>query len=502
MSETLGRFRILEPLGTDFIGSRYLAFDPQISRQVVLRTIDPSREDAEGLVREHFLQEARTAARLFHPNIIKVFGIHTDEPQPFVVLEYLEGPTLERLLADDGPLPPRRVASLLAPVADALGYAHAEGVIHRDVRPGAIVVLPGDQAVLTGFVMAKMADVVSAVTRQGLAVGTPGYACPELVTGGEADFRGDIFSLGAVIHEALTGRPPLRGRNMAETLYRIAHGEVDPPSALVDGLDGRHDRLVLRALAKSPDDRQQTMGQLRDELEAWHEETDAEDEPAADTGELPPAAETVDAPVVVPQPPPCPERAVRDDRRSRLVAVLLAAAVLVISLFGAWRLGWLGRSGEPATAGGPAAELAEEPVTEIGDAVGRSVKTDVLPVEPPPDDQGLSAEGGEESVGEVEDQPGGAGRDEPPEAEAGSSPEGKPSAIPPPTGVLEVESAPWARVTLDGRARGETPLRIAGLAEGEHRLSLASPAGGEWSGVVRISAGRPTYVFHNFRKGR
>jgi len=269
MSETFGRFRILERLGADFIGSRYQAFDPQIGRQVVLRTLDPACEDAGGLVREHFLQEARTAACLAHPNIIRVFGIHTDEPQPFVVLEYLEGPTLKRLLADSGPIPPERVAKLLAPVADALGYAHGEGVIHRDVRPGAVVVLPGDQPVLTGFVMAKMADVVSAVTRRGLTAGTPGYAAPELVTGMPADFRSDIYSLGIVIYEALTGQQPIRGRNVAETLHRIAHGEIGPPSSLVEDLGGRHDRVVLRAVARSPEERTQTMGRLREELRAW-----------------------------------------------------------------------------------------------------------------------------------------------------------------------------------------------------------------------------------------
>lgn len=269
MPDTLGRFRILEPMGADFIGSRYLAFDPQINRQVILRTLDPSSEDTAGLVREHFLQEARTAARLSHPNIVKVFGIHTEDPQPFVVLENLEGPSLELLLAQSGPLPVERTVRLVGPVADALDYAHGEGVIHRDVRPGAIVILPGGQPVLTGFVMAKMADVVSAVTRQGLAVGTPGYSSPELVTGGHADLRGDIFSLGAVIYESLTGIRAFVGKNMADTLYRIAHTDPDLPSSLVPGLDQRHDHLLQRALAKSPELRQQTMGELRAELDAW-----------------------------------------------------------------------------------------------------------------------------------------------------------------------------------------------------------------------------------------
>jgi hypothetical protein len=558
MMDTLGRFRILEPLGADFIGSRYLAFDPQINRQVVLRTLDPASEDREGLVREHFLQEARTAARLSHPNIIKVFGIHTDDPQPFVVLENLEGPTLELLLAGSGPLPVERTVRLLGPVADALGYAHSEGVIHRDVRPGAILVLPGDQPALTGFVMAKMADVVSAVTRQGLAVGTPGYASPELVTGGITDLRGDIFSLGAVIYETLTGCQAFVGGNLAETLYRIAHTDPKPPSSLVPELDQRHDRLLLRALAKSPERRQQTMGELRAELDAWLTSDPEASDLLADTDEIPavliPLSVDIGGQLVVPGPgkpvaaapgpepvprvEPDPEPMVESGlppaaqpemefqaepvsvpeamakgpeptaRRRRVVPVITAAVVVVlVSLLAAWQFGRFG-SGPVGEAGlgnavphSLSAEVADASPAETGDtsfdkagelpggeAEGgdRAAEGPDVNSEPPVDQRtGGSVEGG----GQIAD----AGKAEKPPEEA-------PAARPTPTGALEVASQPWSRVTLDGKARGETPLRIDGLAEGEHRMDLIAAEGRQWSGVVTVRENRSTYFFHNFRE--
>ncbi len=575
MPDTLGRFRILEPLGADFIGSRYLAFDPQINRQVVLRTLDPSSEDTAGLVREHFLQEARTAARLSHPNIIKVFGIHTEDPQPFVVLENLDGPSLDLVLAESGPLPVERTVRLIGPVADALEYAHGEGVIHRDVRPGAIIVLSGDQPALTGFVMAKMADVVSAVTRQGLAVGTPGYASPELVTGGNTDLRGDIFSLGAVIYEALTGCQAFVGRNMAETLYRIAHADPEPPSSLVPGLDQRHDRLLLRALAKSPDQRPQTMGELRMELDAWLKPEAGMPDLLADTdeiltelsplavdhgGQLPvpdpgmtvapegPAPEPVTAadpepeskgvigiprPVVTDQTASAPQAMVAEgsagaekgarssvpaapvttgpaphrERRKSVPVIAAAAAVMLVSLLAAWQFGWFGSgSGERATGGQE--ELlttAVEMVDAVDAATGTvsGVEGQLLPgheAEPPEQAPAelltISEPPADESAGDSTRSGGDPGES----GDSGQPPEKAVAAPPPPTGVLEVASLPWARVTVDGSVKGETPLRIDGLAEGEHRLSLSSAGGMEWSGVVVVRGNRSTYYYHHFRE--
>lgn len=556
MPETLGRFRILEPLGADFIGSRYLAYDPQISRQVVLRTLDPASEDDEGLVREHFLQEARIAARLSHPNIVKVFGIHTEEPRPFVVLENLEGESLDSLLARAGPISTERAVRLISPVADALAYAHAEGVIHRDVRPGAIVVLPGDQPVLTGFVMAKMADLVSAVTRQGLAVGTPGYASPELVTGGSADSRGDIFSLGAVIYEMITGRQAYVGRNMAETLYRIAHADPEPPSSLVPGLDQRHDRLLLRALAKSPEERQQSMGDLRTELESWLDADAAMPLALDDTDEIPPDipvagsddtdrlsplepepdAEPLPEPATVPEPLvslpapeveapaiPVPRPTVKKtaeaagERRRWVQLVAAGAAVLLVSLLAAWQFGWFGSSPANSSAKGleplPVQIGTLEETGPEGSGDPPALLTGTGETAGSADGEAGLAQGSEQLDGDVEEAPddpaaaagdgkeiSGQDRIDPPDP----SPEPEKAAVialPPPVGALEVASLPWARVQLDGSPRGETPLRINGVSQGEHRLSLVSASGQQWAGTVTIRGNRSTYHFHNFREG-
>jgi serine/threonine-protein kinase len=469
--------------------------------------LDSANEDAAGLVREHFLQEARIAARLSHPSILKIFGIQTKEPQPFVVMEFLEGPSLAELLAESGPLPVERTVRLIGPVAGALEYAHDEGVIHRDLRPGVIIVLAGDQPILTGFLMAKMADVVSAVTRQGLAVGTPGYSSPELVTGGSADRRGDIFSLGVVVYELLTGRQPFIGRNMAETLYRIAHVDPQPPSTLASGLDERHDRLLLRALAKSPEQRQQNMGEFKSELEAWL--VPPQESAPDDTDELPlsdpsrPLAALEIEPEPPPMPTPPPAVPVAPDRRAwpagapkRLAVAAGVVAVLLVSLLAAWQFGWLGS--EPATEkaieGMPPIAAVEE-TADAGSAVddNASAGGEVEATEP----------NGETAAGEIAAVP------EPATESAARSSPGEDAAEPPletvvapslPSGVLEVASLPWARVSLDGMEQGETPLRIDGLAPGEHRLSLSSAGGVQWSGMVTVRGNQSTYYYHNFEE--
>jgi len=508
-----------------------------------------------------------------------------------VVLENLEGPSLEELLADAGPFPVERTVRLIVPVTDALEYVHAEGVIHRDVRPGAIVVLPGDQPALTGFVMAKMADVVSAVTRQGLAVGTPGYASPELVTGGVADLRGDIFSLGAVIYEMLTGRQAFVGRNMAETLYRIAHADPDPPSSLVPGLDHRHDRLLLRALAKSPDKRQQSMGELRTELEAWRvsgavgavslddtdeitpgsglsglDDTDeitpdsglsgpddtgrlpvpepeetlaAVTGSAADASELEFEPESEPEPQHEPEPQPepvastvAPEHVVPDAAaesvamiqspapaaarekglppraaRRKLVPVIAAvAAVVLVSLLAAWQLGWFGSSpGNDAAGHGEVLQARTGQVVDADPVGAGDMPEDAAGAEK--SDSASEEAGVDPGVSQkppVEVSDGTATRKTDETADRGSTAGPPQEAVPPPpppTGVLEVASHPWARVTLDGVPKGETPLRIDGVAEGEHRVSLVSDAGLKWTGTVIVRGSRSTYCFHNFSEG-
>ena len=268
----LGRYRIKRSLGRGSMGMVYLAHDAQQGRAVAVKTLALTREfDAADLadVRERFIREADTAARLRHPDIVSVFEAGEERGLAFIAMEYLPGHDLLRYTLPGRLLPVATVLRIVARVALALAYAHTQGVVHRDVKPANVVVdLDAGSVKVTDFGIARITD--ARRTRSGMVLGTPSFMSPEQMAGRRADGRSDLYSLGVMLFQLLTGELPHRGESMALLLNQIAN-EVAPdvrslrpelPEALADVLtlaldkrpelrypDGRQMAADLRSIA-------------------------------------------------------------------------------------------------------------------------------------------------------------------------------------------------------------------------------------------------------------
>jgi eukaryotic-like serine/threonine-protein kinase len=247
----LGRFRILGELGRGAMGVVYEAHDPALDRTVALKTIVLTGDAAERAGYEaRFLQEARAAGKLSHPAIIIVFDVGREGDLAWMAMERLAGTDLRQQMAAVRP-PPRAALGIAAQVAEGLGYAHAHGVIHRDIKPANIMLLRGGRAKIMDFGIARL-QVSEVKTQTGVLLGTPKYMSPEQLSGLKVDHRCDIFSLGAVLYEMLTGRTPFGGADVSQLMHAIAHAPHVAPSRVVPGLPAVLDLVLDRALAKDP----------------------------------------------------------------------------------------------------------------------------------------------------------------------------------------------------------------------------------------------------------
>ncbi|MBI2566646.1 MAG: protein kinase [Candidatus Schekmanbacteria bacterium] len=254
-SMVFGKYRIERILGQGAMGVVYAATDTYIDRRVAIKTIRfdaaPTRQKAVTMA-ERFLREARAAGRLTHPNIIITFDAGEADGLNFIVMEYLEGQTLAALLADSGPLEIGRAVGLMLQIATALAAAHGEGIVHRDVKPSNVMVLPGDKVKVTDFGIAKVLEDSSHVTGSDVVVGTPRYISPEQVQGLPIDGRADLYSLATVFYECLTGLPPHLGISVHQTLYRIVSTPHEPVRLDDVTMSRACNAFFDRALAKEP----------------------------------------------------------------------------------------------------------------------------------------------------------------------------------------------------------------------------------------------------------
>jgi serine/threonine protein kinase len=256
LPERIGRYRILKELGRGMMGVVYLAQDPALERLIALKTIDlafavPEKERAA--FEQRFLAEARVAARLQHPGIVVVHDVGRDDARGilYIALEYLPGRTLSDV-ADDGLSWPEALR-IVAALARALHHAHAQSIVHRDVKPANVMLMPSGQPKIMDFGIAKVPHLE--LTSAGQFFGTPLYMSPEQASGDPVDGRSDLFSLGAVAYQLLTGRQAFRAENVMQVLSRVVNDTPRPPSHLVPGLPAAVDRVIARAMAKQPDRR-------------------------------------------------------------------------------------------------------------------------------------------------------------------------------------------------------------------------------------------------------
>ena len=252
----LGRYEIESVLGKGAMGVVYLARDPVIGRRVALKTltIPEDTEEAEEF-RQRFLREGQAAGILTHPGIVTVFDAGVDESTglSFIAMEFIEGRSLREFLRSGHGFAFSEVARIGAALAVALDYAHSKGVVHRDIKPANILFTPQGVVKITDFGVARLES--SNLTATGQFIGTPNYMSPEQVAGGVVDGRSDLFSLGVVLFELLTGQRPFPGHTLTEVAYKIVHEPSRIPSQVRPGLPSAFNPIVLKLLEKDPDRR-------------------------------------------------------------------------------------------------------------------------------------------------------------------------------------------------------------------------------------------------------
>jgi hypothetical protein len=263
--ERFGKYEVLERAGGGGMGTIFKARDPMLSRTVALKVISGDIEVTDDL-RARFFREAQACARLSHPNIVTIHDIGEAEGRLFIVMEFLEGRELKQLIADHAPLALEDKLAIMKQVCDGLSYAHRQGVVHRDIKPSNILIKPDGQVKILDFGVARIADTDGGLTRTGLIMGTLRYVAPEQVRG-RADARSDIFSVGVVFYEFLSGQAPFPGRTVPEILEQVRTQEPPSLRQIDPSLPAELVALVERAVRKDPDERFSDLDQVRRQLD-------------------------------------------------------------------------------------------------------------------------------------------------------------------------------------------------------------------------------------------
>ena len=271
-----GRYRLLEKLGQGGMGRVYMALDTRLDRHVALKLLTPHHDNEH--YRSRFYHEARAASRLNHPHIATIhdYGTTSDNHQ-YIVMELVRGETLSKVL-NRGPLRIEQTIQIVAQVAEALGEAHRRGVVHRDIKPGNVAIDEAGKVKVLDFGLSKQMPTVdsdvpsnaegpqSGLSQSGVILGTPLYLSPEQAKGVTVDARSDIFSVGSMLYECLTGHAPFAGGSILEICSNVIHLQPQAPSKLNPNVPTELDQINLKALAKEPDGRYQSADELRDQL--------------------------------------------------------------------------------------------------------------------------------------------------------------------------------------------------------------------------------------------
>jgi serine/threonine-protein kinase len=254
--EKFGRYEVLAEVGDGAMGRVYTAWDPAVGRVVAVKTVKREllTRDTTAEYLRRFRNEGIAVGALSHPAIVSVYDVGED----FLVMEYVEGRTLQAILRDRGRLPPEEVQRLLAPIADAVDLAHRRSIVHRDIKPANVMVQTEGQPKLMDFGVAKVET--SVMTQTGQILGSPTYMSPEQIAGQSVTGRSDVYSLAVVAYEMLTGQPPFGGKTITQVIYHVMHVKAPPPRRLNAALPHRYDDVFAKALQKDPALRYETAG--------------------------------------------------------------------------------------------------------------------------------------------------------------------------------------------------------------------------------------------------
>jgi eukaryotic-like serine/threonine-protein kinase len=284
-----GRYEIVAELGRGAMGVVYKARDPQIDRMVAVKTVSlwGQEPEEEKEFRLRFQNEAQAAGRLHHPGIVSVFDVGEDPENrdPYIVLEYVSGESLNRILSREKKLPLADALQLAQEIAEALHYAHGQGVVHRDIKPANILVTESGHAKIADFGIAKLN--LAHFTLPGRVLGTPAYMAPEQLSGETCDGRSDLFSLGVILYVMCTGLSPFQGSSATTVCFKVANREPVAASALDMNLPPQLDGVISSAIAKDPNQRYQTGQEFAEDLRILQQS-------------YPPGATTTSLPAVAP----------------------------------------------------------------------------------------------------------------------------------------------------------------------------------------------------------
>ena len=253
----IGKYEILSVLGKGAMGTIYKGIDPVIQRHVAIKTISSHIPSAEqSALKERFIREAQAAGRLQHINIVSIFEYGEDADQAFIAMEFVEGVTLTDKLHARVQFTIPEICSIMIKVLNALEYAHSMGVVHRDIKPGNIILTESGEVKVTDFGIARLES--STMTQIGTVLGTPGYMSPEQLVGENVDNRSDIFSAGAMLYELLTGEKAYSGTTFTSVMYKILNTDPIPPASICPTVPEAFDEIIRKALEKKPENRYQS----------------------------------------------------------------------------------------------------------------------------------------------------------------------------------------------------------------------------------------------------
>jgi serine/threonine-protein kinase len=515
----LGRYEILAEVAQGAMGVVYKARDPLIDRLVAIKTVGLGLSNAETEAYERrFFREAKSAGRLNHPNVVTIHDVGKSGDTAYIAMEFLDGRSLREILDSGVVLPPERIADIVAQVAEGLAYAHRHQVVHRDVKPANIMVLENGAVKITDFGIALLPT--GTRTLAGNVFGSPRYTSPEQVMGRTVDGRSDIFSLGAVLYEMLTGLPPFSGADLNSILTQVLHDPTPAPSSHNRALPRAFDHIVAKALAKDPGDRYQDAQDMATDLRNFSgvELTSSAPGPlpplehptiagpAPSLAEYVPAAEAsplgaVAAPMaVVPQP----------SGLSRQSWMLVGAAALVLAAAAWWGLSAQQRSRAPASAA-PAPVSAGESARSASAPIQAPPAAPEAARAPPPDAAATKAT---VAAATPPSEPANAAPDarravapaSPPAAASGpavvaAAADAKPAApVARPMGRVAFAVTPWGEVHVDGRMRGVSPpLQELRIAPGKHVVEIRNSTFPPFRETIDVPADGAVRVKHKFQ---
>ncbi|ODR08665.1 protein kinase domain-containing protein [Mycobacterium shimoidei] len=259
-----GRYRVVAKIATGGTSTVYRGLDVRLDRPVAVKVMD-SRYAGDEQFLTRFRLEARSVARLKDAGLVAVYDQGLDARHPFLVMELIEGGTLRELLAERGPMPPHAVAAVLRPVLGGLAAAHRAGLVHRDVKPENVLISDDGDVKIADFGLVR-AVAAAGITSASVILGTAAYLSPEQVRDGSATFRSDVYAVGIMAYELLTGRPPFSGDSALSVAYQRLETDVGAPGDVIDGVPPQFDEFVARATARDPADRFADAEQMQDAL--------------------------------------------------------------------------------------------------------------------------------------------------------------------------------------------------------------------------------------------